>query len=130
MLSVTDNGAGIAPEMVQRALNFTTRTSDKRGYRAPTRGIQGNALKTIFGMPAALGLLDAPVMITARGVRHEIRAWLDPAGSVRVEHNDRPVPLEPGTAITLTIPAERQHVDPLVWMRTFALFNPDAAIRT
>jgi Histidine kinase-, DNA gyrase B-, and HSP90-like ATPase len=129
MLSVTDNGAGIPAETVRRALNFTTRTSDKHGYRAPTRGIQGNALKTIFGMPAALGLPEAPIMITARGVRHGIRAWLDPAGSVRVEHDDRPVPLEPGTAITLTIPAERQQLDPLVWARKFALFNPHAAIR-
>jgi DNA topoisomerase VI subunit B len=31
MLSVTDNGAGIAPETVRRGLNFTKRTSDKAG---------------------------------------------------------------------------------------------------
>jgi hypothetical protein len=68
-------------------------------------------------------------MITTRGMRHEIRAWLDPAGSVRVEHSDRLVPIESGTAITLTIPAARQHVDPLVWAGKFALFNPHAAIR-
>src|SRR5262245_32040501 len=45
-LTVTDNGPGLAPEIVHRILDFDTRTSDKLAYRAPTRGLQGNALKT------------------------------------------------------------------------------------
>jgi DNA topoisomerase VI subunit B len=47
-LAVEDNGRDIAPWVVQRILNFETRTSDKMVYRAPTRGAQGNALKTII----------------------------------------------------------------------------------
>ena len=53
--SVKDNGGGIQPETVRKVLNFDTRTSDKTVYRSPTRGAQGNALKTVLGMPHALG---------------------------------------------------------------------------
>src|SRR5690242_18309423 len=54
-IAVSDNGSGIEPATVQRILNFETRTSDKAAYRAPTRGAQGNALKTVIGIPHALG---------------------------------------------------------------------------
>jgi DNA topoisomerase VI subunit B len=55
-LSVHDNGSGILPDTVRRILNFQTRTSDKAVYRSPTRGAQGNALKTVLGMPCAFGI--------------------------------------------------------------------------
>src|SRR5215217_4712990 len=54
-LSVSDNGPGIPPKTVRKILNFNTRTSDKAAYRSPTRGAQGNALKTVIGIPHALG---------------------------------------------------------------------------
>src|SRR5215210_1404942 len=64
-LIVSDNGPGIPPETVRKVLNFNTRTSDKAAYRSPTRGAQGNALKTVIGVPHALGC-SAPVIIEAR----------------------------------------------------------------
>jgi hypothetical protein len=51
VISVRDNGSGIAPETVARILDFGTRTSDKAAYRSPTRGAQGNALKTVIEIP-------------------------------------------------------------------------------
>src|SRR5436305_1103853 len=73
LLRVQDNGAGIPATTVARTLDFGTRTSDKSPYRSPTRGMQGNALKTIYGLPTALCGADAePVRITACGVRHTI----------------------------------------------------------
>ncbi len=74
-----DNGSGIPPEVVRKVLNFNTRTSDKAAYRSPTRGAQGNALKTVIGIPHALGCKE-PVVIEGRGVRHSIHGWVDPAG--------------------------------------------------
>ena len=68
-LTVADNGSGLAPETVGRILDFETRTSDKAHYREPTRVAQGNALKTVLGIPTALGGRQ-PVFIEARGVRH------------------------------------------------------------
>jgi DNA topoisomerase-6 subunit B len=44
LLTVADNGAGIAPDVVERVLDFATLTSDKALYRSPARGAQGNAL--------------------------------------------------------------------------------------
>src|SRR5436189_5004502 len=50
-LTVTDNGPGISPEVVKRVLDFSSRTSDKAAYIIPTRGAQGNALKTVLAIP-------------------------------------------------------------------------------
>jgi DNA topoisomerase VI subunit B len=84
-LSVHDNGSGILPDTVRRILNFQTRTSDKAVYRSPTRGAQGNALKTVLGMPCAFGIRE-PIVIEAHGVSHEILSWIDPAGEARIQY--------------------------------------------
>jgi DNA topoisomerase VI subunit B len=127
-LVVQDNGNGIPADTVARILNFTTRTSDKSMYRAPTRGLQGNALKTVIGMPHALGGED-PLVIEACGVRHSIRAKLDPAGSVDVKHDLATIPTAMGTRLALTLPAGGQILDGLTWARGFSLFNPHRSIR-
>jgi hypothetical protein len=126
-LEVSDNAGGIPSAAVQRLLNFSTRLSDKAAYRSPTRGLQGNALKTIIGMPHAFGLRE-PVVISSSGVRHSILAWVDPAGQLRVEYGTTPVPTQPGTTVSLTLPAHLM-LDARYWARAFSLFNPHAAIR-
>jgi hypothetical protein len=128
-LFVRDNGSGIDPGTVAKVLNFATRTSDKSAYRAPTRGAQGNALKTILGIPAALGA-RAPVYIEAGGVRHRIEAGLDPAGEVRVTREERPVPERPGTLVAVPLPSRSAGRTPFLrWARAFSLFNPHASVR-
>lgn len=128
LLAVSDNADGIPPETVDKILNFATRTSDKAAYRSPTRGAQGNALKTVLGIPHALGL-EEPVIIEACGVRHEIRAWADPAGELRIDHETNSVPTSPGTSITLALPENaEQDFDALAWVAAFAAFNPHARI--
>lgn len=127
-LTVGDNGSGMDTETLRRILDFGTRTSDKAAYRAPTRGLQGNALKTILGMPTALGS-DAPVVVTSRGRRHEIRARIRPAGDVDVEHHVAEGPTAVGTTIALTIPAPDQDLDAIAWARGFALVNPHASVK-
>ena len=57
-LTVTDNGPGIAPETVERLLNFRTRLSDKAICRAPPWR-PGERVKTVLGMPFAFGLRDS-----------------------------------------------------------------------
>lgn len=127
-IAIRDNGGGIPPETVRRVLNFNTRTSDKAAYRAPLRGAQGNALKTIVGIPYALGVSE-PVTITAQGVRHTIRAGIDPAGELRVEYNQDAAPPSPGTQVCLTLPNDGQDLHPDYWARAVALTNPHASIR-
>jgi hypothetical protein len=53
-LAITDNGPGIPPAVVERILDLATRTSDKAAYVSPTRGSQGNALKTVLAIPYVL----------------------------------------------------------------------------
>jgi len=127
-LTVADNGAGIPRATVQRILNFATRTSDKAVYRSPTRGAQGNALKTVLGIPWALGV-RTPVVIEAQGLRHTIRVAVDPAGNLDVQHEETPMPPQPGTRITLTMPTGTQDCDPVYWGRAFAAFNPHISVK-
>jgi hypothetical protein len=127
-LAARDNGAGIPPETVERILNFETRTSDKAAYRAPTRGAQGNALKTIIGLPCALGSRE-PVIIEARGIRHRVTAWVDPAGEARINHQQYRVPVSAGTRVVLELPARQQELAPRAWARAFSLCNPHALVR-
>jgi DNA topoisomerase VI subunit B len=127
-LTVHDNGAGLPPETVRRILNFATRTSDKAAYRSPTRGAQGNALKTVIGIPSALGV-SAPVVIESQGVRHQIGAAIDPAGELHLHYTTHAVPAQPGTCVTLTVPADALNGDPASWGQAFALFNPHASVK-
>src|SRR5215217_2878849 len=106
-LAVSDNGPGIPPETVRKILNFNTRTSDKAVYRSPTRGAQGNALKTVLGIPWALGV-RAPLVIEARGWRHVITVRVDPAGNVTVNDEETGIARQSGTRITVTVPTEDQ----------------------
>jgi len=128
-IAITDNGTGIPPETVRKVLNFETRTSDKAAYRSPTRGAQGNALKTVIGIPYALGY-ESPIYITGQGVRHAIEPSVDPAGVVRVSHKET-TSEQAGTRVELTIPYylteyTKQDFDPIHWVRSFAAFNPHA----
>jgi len=127
-LTIMDNGPGLPRNTVRRILNFTTRTSDKAVYRAPTRGAQGNALKTVLGIPWALGV-RAPLVIEAQGRRHVITVSVDPAGNVHVDHTDTAIARQPGTRITVTVPTEDQDCDLTQWGRGFAVFNPHVSVQ-
>ncbi len=50
-LSVFDNGPGMSGRLLDQIYTqFDSYVSSKKGYRAPTRGYQGNALKTVIGI--------------------------------------------------------------------------------
>src|ERR671910_308787 len=101
-LSVSDNGPGIPAEVVRKVLDYNVRVSDKAAYRSPTRGAQGNALKTVIGIPYALGSRE-PLVVRACGVRHSIAPWVDPAGVVHFDYASTPEPTE-GTTVSLVMP--------------------------
>ena len=124
-VTVADNGGGIPPGVVGRILDFATLTSDKALYRSPSRGAQGNALKTIIGIPHALGVTD-PVIVEARGVRHVIAVGLDAAGNAAVRHDTADSPRTAGTAVTVPLPGDLA-LDAARWVRGYALVNPHAA---
>lgn len=127
-MSIHDNGKGISSDIVEKILNFNTRTSDKSIYRTPTRGSQGNALKTVLGIPYALGS-DAPILIEGQGIKHTIHIGINPAGKVWIEHNKDPIKTHTGTKIEATLPIEGQRFNPGYWIRAFSIFNPHAMIK-
>jgi DNA topoisomerase VI subunit B len=125
-ITVADNGPGIPAGVVERILDFNVLVSDKAAYRSPTRGLQGNALKTLLGIPCALGVA-APVCIEACSVRHEIAVSIDPGGHVAVHYEQEASPRTTGTSVSIPLPAELK-VDVARWTRRFAVFNPHAAL--
>jgi DNA topoisomerase VI subunit B len=134
-ITVSDNASGIPPEVVHGALDFNVLVSDKAAYRSPTRGAQGNALKTVFGIPYALGSLE-PAIVDARGTRHEVRVWKDPAGELRVQCDDTDLDetsRRDGTAVAVHLPGrvklDHIRIDPHYWGMVFSLFNPHLEVR-
>lgn len=128
LVAVRDNGPGLEPGVLRRVLDFGVRVSDKVVYRAPTRGLQGNALKTVLGIPFALGCAE-PVVVEACGVRHLIRVRADPVGRVKVEHVEEACDLAEGTLVEVPVPAAGQVLSLLGWARAFAVFNPHAWLK-
>jgi DNA topoisomerase VI subunit B len=76
-IAVKDNGPGIPAGTVERLCDFAVRVSSREAYVAPTRGAQGNALKTLLAMPYALGATGTAVGIAAKGLRHSIAFRVD-----------------------------------------------------
>jgi hypothetical protein len=106
-LSVSDNGPGIPAEVVRKVLDYNIRVSDKAAYRSPTRGAQGNALKTVIGIPYALGSRE-PLVVEAQGASHRITPWVDPAGTVHFDYASAEMLLEAGgTTVSLEMPSGR-----------------------
>jgi len=127
-IEVSDNAGGIPPKMVAEILDFDLRVSDKSPYASPTRGQQGNAWKTILGIPHALGGRE-PVVIEAQGLRHTIHAWLDPAEEIALDHKLEEIEPAWGTTVRVTLPHTDQIFEPELWVRGAALYNPHAFFR-
>lgn len=77
-IAVTDNGPGIAPDTVADILDYTSRVSSREAYVSPTRGAQGNALKTILAMGFALDGERGETIIESGGGLHRITFSIDP----------------------------------------------------
>jgi hypothetical protein len=105
-ITVTDNGPGLPGDTIDGVLDFSVRVSSREAYCSPTRGAQGNALKTLIPMPFALDGRQGQATISARGTRHEITVKVDPLRQEPiVDHRREPDRLvKTGTAITLHWP--------------------------
>jgi DNA topoisomerase VI subunit B len=106
-ITVSDNGPGMPVETVDGILDFSARVSSREHLVAPTRGAQGNAMKTIVALPFVLDGNDGRVDISARGLRHEVHVKVDrirqePKIS-RQEHSDRSV--KNGTSVKVFWPS-------------------------
>lgn len=125
-VTVSDNGTGITPDTITRICDFNNTVSDKARYRGPARGAQGNALKTLLGIPYALGV-EAPVVIVSAGIRHELRVVVDAVGDVVIAQEQQNTSWSAGTSVSVPLPIDLE-VDVATWAYRTALVNPHATI--
>jgi hypothetical protein len=76
-ISISDNGPGLPTQTISAVLDYTVRASSREAYCSPTRGAQGNALKTICAMPFCLDGSVGRVRIDADGLSHRIGFSVD-----------------------------------------------------
>jgi DNA topoisomerase VI subunit B len=133
-IMVSDNGPGIAADVIERLADFRTKTSSREAYVAPTRGAQGNAVQTVLAMPFALEGTSGRTIIEAHGIAHPITFTIDHVHRVpRIDITRQPSSVQNGTSITLQWPrsasaqliAAKSQIVPIV--RHFAFLNPHAA---
>jgi hypothetical protein len=102
---ISDNGPGIPAETVAGVLDFSVRVSSREAYASPTRGAQGNALKTIVAMAFALDGARGETVIESRGTRHEITFKVDHIRhEPKIDHVCSGSDVKTGTRITVRWP--------------------------
>ena len=110
---VEDNGNGIKTSTIKSILDYTIRVSSREAYVSPTRGAQGNALKTILAMGYVLdrerqdGNAEAVGVTTieTRGIEHRIEFRVDHVNNEpKIAHTTSPSPVNIGTRITINWP--------------------------
>ena len=114
LIIVQDNGAEITADTVGSVLDFTIRVSSREAYCSPSRGAQGNALKTILAMgyviDRSLGRVDEAAGVTiieARGVKHRIEFRVDHiSNQPKIAHTTEPSPIEVGTQFAVHWPPD------------------------
>jgi DNA topoisomerase VI subunit B len=105
-ITVRDNARGIPAATIKKLLNFTVRVSSREAYASPTRGAQGNALKTLIAMPFALDGTAAETVIEGRGLQHRIKFIVDGVRQIpKVERSEQVSDVKKGTSVTVNWPA-------------------------
>jgi DNA topoisomerase VI subunit B len=142
-ITIADNADGFVAKTVDSILDYSIRVSSREAYVSPTRGAQGNALKTILAMGYVLNRERADsdadavgvTIIESRGIAHRIEFRVDHVNNQpRIAHTTTPCTRNVGTRITIEWPrsellllvAEQQfkHLT-----QAYVWFNPHLTLR-
>ncbi len=138
---VQDNAGGIDAETIESVLAYTLRVSSREAYASPTRGAQGNALKTVCAMAFVLDRGDGGdragvTTIEARGVLHCIEFKVDHiSNQPKIVRTTAPSPVVVGTRFTVHWPAPASRVlenaehQVKRLVRAYVWFNPHLSVR-
>jgi len=97
-ISVSDNGPGLPASTIDGVMDFSIRESSREAYVSPTRGAQGNALKTMVAMPFVMDGDHGVTTIEASGTRHRITLSVDRIRQVPViDHQTETIESKKGT---------------------------------
>ena len=115
-ITIQDNAGGIDTATIKSILDYTIRVSSREAYCSPTRGAQGNALKTILAMAFVLQRevinednpeADAAgvTIIETRGLKHRIEFSVDHINNQpKIAHDISPSSITVGTKVTVEWP--------------------------
>jgi DNA topoisomerase VI subunit B len=107
---IEDNGPGIPTKTIDGVLNYSIRVSSREAYCSPTRGAQGNALKTILPMAYVLDEhrgedASGKTIIETNGVAHHIVFTVDHIKQEpKIAHTTKRSSVVRGTRITVALP--------------------------
>jgi DNA topoisomerase VI subunit B len=139
---VGDNAGGIDPETIESILDYTVRVSSREAYVSPTRGAQGNALKTVLAMGYVLdrkagsdGDAAGVTIIETRGVEHRIEFRVDHINNQpKIVHTKAASPVTAGTKLTIQWPEKTRLVEYAAnrfkeLVGAYTWFNPHLTLR-
>jgi DNA topoisomerase VI subunit B len=142
-ITITDNAGGFAAKTIDSILDYNIRVSSREAYVSPTRGAQGNALKTILAMgyvldreragsdPDAVGV----TIIDSRGTTHRIEFNVDHINNQpRIAHTTTPCDRKVGTKIIIEWPTSEtllQYTEQRFKFlaQSYVFFNPHLTLR-
>ncbi len=146
-IAITDNGLGIPEKTIKDILDYNIRVSSREAYVSPTRGAQGNALKTILPMGYVLNehrgeLAQGKTIIEANGVSHHIVFDVDHIHhEPKITYRTTRSSLRRGTRFTVELPPlyeSRQYETELIGDRkeqfldlaeSYTWLNPHLSLR-
>jgi DNA topoisomerase VI subunit B len=145
-VAIRDNGTGIKPATIKSILDYTIRVSSREAYVSPTRGAQGNALKTILAMGYVLdrereeqdSINNEAVGVTiveTRCVRHRIEFRVDHVNNEpKISHTPTASPIDVGTKVTVKWPIDCSLLDGnrrafTELAESYVWFNPHLTLR-
>jgi hypothetical protein len=141
-ITIRDNAGGIDSETIESILDYSIRVSSREAYVSPTRGAQGNALKTILAMGYVLDRKigsDANAagvtIIETRSIKHHIEFCVDHINNQpKLIHTAAASPVTIGTELTVKWPPEddlleyaKNRFKQLI--ESYAWFNPHLTLR-
>jgi DNA topoisomerase VI subunit B len=107
---ITDNGPGIPANTIEGILDYAVRVSSREAYASPTRGAQGNALKTIMPMAYVLNErlgedASGKTIIETNGIAHHIAFAVDHIKQEpKIGYTTKPSRVVTGTRVTVQFP--------------------------
>jgi DNA topoisomerase VI subunit B len=114
---IEDNGPGIPAQTIEGILDYTIRVSSREAYVSPTRGAQGNALKTILPMAYVLDEhhgedASGKTTIEVHGIAHLIEFSVDHVRQEpKITHTTAPSPVVVGTKVTVRMARQFRTAD-------------------
>lgn len=131
---VTDNGPGITTETIDGIIDYSVRVSSREAYPSPSRGRQGNGMKTLIAMGYVIDGNLGETVIEARGIAHRIQFRTDAIRQEpRVNCHRGPSTVKNGTRVRVHLPVTAcgllDDTDRfLPFVRTFTALNPHLAV--